>query len=116
MIGTADNLAELLIKNLPKPRHELANKMPRISDGVLNEGGVKIRCAVSLAHLERSTPKELLASFFALQLSASFACSSAFIFTCLRFSFHLHLPALQLSASFGSSSANCGEWKRPLMH
>ena len=37
-VPTADNLADLLTKNLPKPRHlELANKTMRI-DGVISEG------------------------------------------------------------------------------
>ena len=37
-VPTADNLADLLTKHLPKPRHlELANKMMKI-DGAISEG------------------------------------------------------------------------------
>ena len=37
-VPTADNLADLLTKNLPKPRHlELSNKIMKI-DGVISEG------------------------------------------------------------------------------
>ena len=51
---------------------------------------LKLRCTVSLPHLGRSAPKELLVSF---------VCSSAFSFGYLLFSFQLRLSSLQLSVS-----------------